>query len=86
MKKTLLMTLSAATLALSGCGEAQVEQENPFFTEWNTPFGVPPFDKIQNQHFLPAYEKAMAQEVEEIKAIVENTEAPTFENTILPYS
>ncbi len=55
---------------------------NPFFQEWKTPFGVPPFQDIKPEHFLPALKEGMAREKAEIKAIVENPQAPTFENTI----
>ena len=60
-------------------------QENPFFTEWDTPFGAPPFDQIDDEHFLPAYEEAIRQHREEIDAIINNPEEPTFENTIVAY-
>ena len=56
---------------------------NPFFTEYTTPFGVPPFDKIEVAHYKPACEKGMEEHKKEIDAIVNNTEKPTFENTIV---
>ena len=56
---------------------------NPFFTEYTTPFGVPPFDKIEVAHYKPAFEKGMEEQKEEIDAIVNNPEEPTFENTIV---
>ena len=56
---------------------------NPFFTEYTTPFGVPPFDKIEVAHYKPAFEKGMAEQKREIDAIVNNSEEPTFENTIV---
>ncbi|MGL4228329.1 MAG: M3 family metallopeptidase, partial [Tannerellaceae bacterium] len=55
---------------------------NPFFTEWTTPYGIPPFDQIKNEHFMPAIEQGMQQHLEEIDVIVNNQEAPTFSNTI----
>lgn len=55
---------------------------NPLLEEWNTPFGVPPFDLIENDHYLPAFKEAMAEQLEEVDAITSNTEAPTFANTI----
>ena len=58
-------------------------QTNPFFKEWDTPFGVPPFDEIKIEHFMPAYQAGMAEEAAEIWAIIRNPEAPTFENTIV---
>lgn len=57
--------------------------QNPFFQEWNTPFEVPPFDKIKEEHYLPAFKKAIEIQNKEIEAIVNNPEAPTFENTIV---
>ncbi|MDO5571382.1 MAG: M3 family metallopeptidase [Bacteroidales bacterium] len=57
-------------------------KENPFFTEWNTPFGVPEFEKIKPEHYKPAFIEGMAQQNKEIEAIVNNPQAPTFENTI----
>ena len=57
--------------------------DNPFFTEFSTPNGVPPFDKIKAEHFLPAFEEGMNQHNLEIDSIVNNPEAPTFENTIV---
>lgn len=56
---------------------------NPFMQEWKTPYGVPPFDKIKNEHYIPAFEAGMKQQVAEIKAIVSNKQTPNFDNTIL---
>ena len=55
---------------------------NPFFEEWDTPYGMPPFDKIKDEHFAPAFEKAIAEARSDVEAIANNPEAPTFENTI----
>jgi len=55
---------------------------NPLLQEWTTPFGVPPFDQIRNEHFLPAFEKAFAEQREEIEAIAAQTDPPTFANTV----
>lgn len=57
--------------------------DNPFFTEWKTPFGAPPFDQIKNEHYLPAFEEGMKQQRQEIDAIINNKKAPDFENTIV---
>jgi peptidyl-dipeptidase Dcp len=56
--------------------------DNPFFSTYDTPFGVPPFDKIKDEHYLPAFKKGIEEQKEEIAAIIDNKEAPTFENTI----
>ncbi len=63
--------------------EKNNEMKNPLLTEFNTPFGVPPFDLIKVEHFVPATEKAMKIHLEEINAIISNSDAPTFENTIV---
>ena len=56
--------------------------ENPLLTESTAPFGAPEFDKIKTEHYLPAFEAAIADAKAEVDAIVANTEEPTFENTI----
>ncbi len=68
---TLLMTATSASAS-----------ENPFFTEWNTPFGVPPFDQIKIEHYAPAFEAAMKQQKDEVAAIAGSPSAATFENTV----
>lgn len=55
---------------------------NPLLTEFDTPFGVPPFDQIKLEHFKPAFEEAVKNHKAEIEVIVNSTEEPTFENTI----
>lgn len=55
---------------------------NPFLEEFNTPFGAIPFDKIKNEHFLPAVEAAMQEGKAEVQAITSNADAPGFVNTI----
>lgn len=55
---------------------------NPFLEAYETPFGVPPFQKIQSEHYLPALDEAIAQSRAEIQQIAENSEKPTFANTI----
>ena len=68
--------------------DKQETSENPFFTEYTTPFGVPPFDQIKNEHFVPAIDKGMEEQNKEIDTIIKNEAAPDFENTIaaLDYS
>src|SRR6516165_343918 len=56
--------------------------ENPFFETWDTPFGLPPFDRISPEHFPPAFDRAMAEHDAEIAAITASPAAPTFANTI----
>ena len=75
MKKKLL--IAGAALALISCN-----MENPLLTESTAPFGAPQFDKIKNEHYLPAFKQGIAEAKAEIDAIVANQEEPTFENTI----
>lgn len=65
--------------------EAQENKQNmnPFFQPYSTPYEVPPFDKIKNEHFKPAILEGIKRHEAEINAIANNTAAPTFENTIL---
>lgn len=67
--------------------EAQEKKENttmnPFFQVYDTPYNVPPFDKIKNEHFKPAILEGIKKQEQEINSISNNSEAPTFENTIL---
>lgn len=56
--------------------------DNPFFETYETPFEIPPFSKIKNEHYKPAFDKGMEEHLKEIDAIVNNPEAPTFENTV----
>ncbi len=64
------------------------DTQNPFFAEFDTPYGVPPFDKIKTEHYMPAFIEGMRQDSLEIEAIANNPEPPTFANTIeaLEYS
>ena len=58
---------------------------NPLLTDYSTPFDVPPFDRIKNDHFIPAFERAMEEHNIEIDAITGNPEVPSFENTIAAF-
>jgi len=59
------------------------DSSNPFFSPYKTPFEVPPFNLIKNEHFKPAFDKGIAEQQKEIDAIVNNKQKPTFENTIM---
>jgi len=61
------------------------DNDNPFFMEWTTPFGVPPFDQIQFGHYIPAFEKGMKDQIAEIDAIVNNPKPADFDNTLGAY-
>ena len=60
----------------------QVKKDNPFFQARTTPFKVPPFNKISNTHYLPAFKEGMRREQAEIDAIAASRKAPNFANTI----
>ena len=58
---------------------------NPFLAEWNTPYGIPDFDAVEEKHYIPAVEAGIAQQQAEIEAIIINTEEPTFANVVEAY-
>ena len=76
-----------ATVAFTNCKKEE-KSDNPFFNKYDTPFEVPPFEQIKAAHFMPAYLKGFAEQRNEIKAIINNSSEPTFDNTIkaLEYS
>lgn len=74
------MSMSVAFVA---CESSKTADNNPLLAAYDTPFEVPPFDKIQFEHFKPAYEEALKQHNAEIEGIVNSTEGATFENTIV---
>ncbi len=65
------------------CACEQKTETNPFFAEFQTEYGAPDFDKIKLEHYEPAFLKGFEEQNAEIKAIVDNAEAPTFENTVV---
>lgn len=76
MKKYTFIAAAMLPLILS------CKMENPLLTESKLPFGAPQFDKIRNEHYMPAFEQGIAEAKAEIDAIANNPEAPSFENTI----
>ena len=74
--------MSALTMALVGCGGNDIAN-NPLVKEWNTPYQTPPFSEIKLKHYEPAIDYAIELNRADIDAIVNNPEAPTFENTIV---
>ena len=81
MKKSFLIILALGVFLMS-CTQKTVDNENPLLADWDTPFNVPPFEKVKLEHFAPAFEEAMKQHRAEIEVILTNTDEPTFENTI----
>jgi len=57
--------------------------DNPLLNESSLPYHVPPFDKIKDEHFAPAIEAGMREQLKEVKAVADNSEKPTFDNTIV---
>lgn len=82
MKKTFFILL-AVSILFSACETQDEMADNPFFAEYGTPFEVPDFTKIKTEHYIPAFEEGIKQHAAEIIAIAENTETPTFENTLV---
>jgi peptidyl-dipeptidase Dcp len=78
MRKVLYI-LSAAVM-MTACGE-----KNIFLQEWDTPYGNAPFSKIETADYMPAFKAGIAEQKANIQAIIDNPEAPTFDNTILAY-
>jgi peptidyl-dipeptidase Dcp len=79
--------LSLAFMMLISCTPNKEAKEHGaiFYTEFDTPYGTPPFDEITNDDFKPAFERGIEQQAKEIEAIVNNPEEPTFENTIVAF-
>lgn len=80
--KNLVILIIIGGLMIFACSTQTSTNSNPFYTEYDTPFGTPPFSEIKIEHYLPAFKDGMQQEQRDIAAIVDNTEQPTFENTI----
>ena len=85
MNKLYLMLVFAIifTGACKQNDEAMTQTDNPLLVKFDTPFEVPPFDKVMNKHYFPAFEAAMKEQKEEVDVIVNNKEAATFKNTIV---
>ena len=84
MKKLFFIT---GLLLLFACQESKKQSNlkidaNPFLQDWDTPYGIPPFLQIKDEHYMPAFEKGMEENLKEIDKIINNSEAPTFANTI----
>ncbi len=87
MKHKSILFMAAMILLFAACKDTKktATGDNPFLSDYTTPFQVPPFDKIDTTHYMPAFMEGMKQQNAEIDAIVNNTDKPTFENTILPF-
>jgi len=87
MMKKLALLMVIASLIFASCSREE-KSDNPLLNEFDTPFGVPPFDLIKASHYKPAYLKAFEEQKTEIQAIINNPKEPDFNNTIkmLAYS
>ena len=77
--KKLIYFLAVAMAAVSCIGN------NPFFAEWETPYGIPDFEAVEEAHYIPAVEAGIEQQQAEVDAIIANPDAPTFENVVVAY-
>ena len=80
MKKAILALGAIAMMA--ACAQTK---NNPFLEEWDTPYGIPPFEKIQLTDYIPAVKAGIEEQNKELEAILNNQDAPTFENTVATY-
>ena len=72
----------AAVVAVALCGCAEQKPANPLFSDFTAPFGIAPFEEITVDHFREGMLKGLEEQKKDVEAILNNTEAPTFENTI----
>ena len=77
-----LFAIALAIFAMTACTN---NRTNPFFAEWDTPFGIPPFDRIEDADYLPALQEGIRQHNAEIQAIIDNADAPSFDNVIAAF-
>lgn len=83
MKSFLFIPLMALIMLSCNTNQKQMTTDNnPFFSDYGTPFEVPAFDRIKIEHFIPAFNEGMKQQAAEIDAIVNNPDPATFENTV----
>jgi len=74
--------MASASNRMTAAAKAAAQEENPLLAPWATPFGMPPFDRVQPEHFLSAFNRAFAENIAEVEGIAESRARPTFENTI----
>lgn len=80
-----MILLIAITALVTGCNGDKKQTMNPFLSDYDTPFGVPPFHLIETGHFIPAFQAGIRQQETELDAIIRQSAAPTFENTIAAF-
>jgi len=77
--KKIFLSILVLGIFMVSCSK---KETNPLLSEWDTPYGVPPFEQVEIEHFAPAFEKAMKEHKDEMEAIITNSEEPTYENTV----
>ena len=82
MKRTTLAVFVACLSALPVAAQTQAVAGNPLFQTWTTPFGVPPYDQIRSEHFLPGFQRAIEERRQEVAKIAESEAPATFANTL----
>jgi len=88
MKKiSFLLMILSLVIMVNSCKQNSKQDDqlanNPLLQEWDTPYGVPPFDQIKDEHYEPAFEFAMKEQKDNIQKIIDNKDAATFENTVV---
>ena len=82
MRRLALLLVPALSFSLAAGGQTPPTAANPLLEKWNTPFGVPPFERIRNEHFLPALKQGISECRRDVEAIAANPQPATFANTI----
>ena len=86
MNRRFLSVIALSIMTLASCtNKEQAATENPFLSNYGTPYEVPAFDRIKTEHYLPAFEEGMKQHKAEVDFIIKNRAVPDFQNTILAY-
>ncbi|ACB74920.1 M3 family metallopeptidase [Opitutus terrae] len=80
----LLLSAPALFCFAASLGATDAVPANPLFTASSLPYQLPPFDQLRDEHFAPAFERGMTEQLAEVDAVARNPEAPTFANTIIP--
>ncbi len=81
----LVLVMMTCIMMVAAGQEAALDKNNPFFSPYTTPLNTPPFNLIKNEHFVPAIKEGIRRQQAEIDAIVNNTAAPTFANTLAAF-
>src|SRR5665647_1398583 len=83
MKHILLIGLLLLSVMTESYSQNEVKEPNPLLVEWNTPHQTPPFQAIRHEHFIPAIDATLKEAKDEVDAIINSTDQPTFQNAIV---